>query len=107
MSAIGPGDWVERDPAYVGGKNAIPRSQLKIFGAGIEFGKLYRVREMRLLRCPVDGHAWQGLRLDGIVFSVPGHPDAFVQAEAFRPIYRPKADFIEALKRPAPEQEPA
>ncbi len=28
-------------------------------------------------------------------------------ASAFRPIYRPKASIIEALKQPAPEMEPA
>jgi hypothetical protein len=69
-------------------------------------GKIYQVRDVADRRCPVTGRTWQGLRLVGIVLAVPGHPDAYAQVEAFRPIYRPSADFIESLKQPSPAREP-
>lgn len=100
MSAIGPGDWVERDPDFRNPRRAIPKSEVSVRGGWPEFGKLYQVRDMQVLRGE-EGCLWQGLRLVGVVATISGHPDAYWPAEGFRPIYRPKADLIESLKVPA------
>ena len=100
MSAIGPGDWVECAPPS-GYRGEIPIEEIGISGGYPKGGHVYRVREV--------GQYWNlkgimdGLRLVGIVASIPDHPDAWWPAECFRPIYRPKADLIERLMAPAPE----
>ena len=96
MSAIGPGDWVECIRTG-DGRADHP-------GRGFTLGKLYCVREVSAKNYPCPcGRTCGGLRFTNMKDPAIG----WWSACAFRPIYRPKADFIEALKRPAPEQEPA
>lgn len=103
MTAIGPGDWVERDPGYESVEDAIARSKVVISGEWPTFGRVYCIRDMRTLRS-LTGRRYQGLRLVGIVASIPRHLDAFWPASAFRPIYRPKVELIEQLLKPAEER---
>lgn len=86
---IGPGDWVEAFQSRSGG-NAVPGSKF-----GFRLGGIYRVSELVWeARCSCgDGHA--GLNFH----NMPQHPNGFAGCQ-FRPIYRPRADFIEALKAP-------
>lgn len=88
--AIGPGDWVE----FVGAENAklpaLVRGSIHVV-ADVEDGA-------GLCSCGDDGpaiilrgfeHVWHGC----------------CSSCEVRPIYRPRADIIEALKAPAPERE--
>lgn len=97
MSAIGPGDWVECVEAS---------------GAGpLEVGRIYQVADVFPSHpgctCYCHGREVGGLNLIELpVSTVAGWIHAHCIL-CFRPIYRPKADFIESLKRPAPAEEPA
>ena len=94
MSAIGPGDWVEKY-RY----SPVPRSLSQREAPDIPLGLIYRVEEV------IDGRTFE----DGIgalvLVEVSGRDrdgDRFCyDIRSFRPIYRPKADLIESLKVPA------
>lgn len=96
MSAIGSGDFVECAPAP-GYRGEVPRELVKVLGLYPERGGIYQVREVGHYGA---GGINPGLRLVGIIASIPGHPDAWWPAEQFRPIYSPKQSLIEDLKRP-------
>lgn len=95
MNAIGPGDWVEcigyaeeDDPSTWIADDDYP-----------QVGSIYRVDA-------ITEH-------DGLILAefaqIDLEWDARVEwdAEYFRPVYRPKAEIIEALRQPSPELEPA
>lgn len=91
--AIGPGDWVEcisngEDRPGCGGR-------------GYKIGALYVVSDV---------HLWRGFAQINCVGRVRpeefGLPNPGWSIRAFRPIYRPRADFIESLKQPAPSPTP-
>jgi len=83
---IGPGDWVE----------CVQTSTEKPLGqqTGFRLGGLYLVDEGGV----TFGHAW--LNCAGMARPNCGFWRGW-NAKSFRPIYRPKADFIESLKAPA------
>lgn len=90
-SAIGPGDFVEcvnADPQFI-----IP--------TGLSAGAIYQVQA---LTPPRPGRwAVAGLLLVGVRH--PGNELGDYNPDRFRPIYRPRADFIESLKQPSPARE--
>jgi hypothetical protein len=88
--SIGPGDYVEclRPVGEKGRIETIP-------------GNVYRVRDV--------GEQGGGVWLSIVGIPDPnqlGYPCPGWGAEAFRPIYRPKAELIASLKQPSPELEP-
>jgi hypothetical protein len=89
VSAIGPGDWVECVNPEVGDGSDFVR-----------LGAIYCVEELV-------GVDWPTPCCGGVVgmelVGVPRSEDEAWCPCAFRPIYRPNADFIEHLKQPAPE----
>jgi hypothetical protein len=95
-NAIGPGDWVE----FLGyGGN--PGSFSGADGTKLRVGGLYQVEE--IIRAAMStGGTCEAITLVGIHrLSVRGRRMAYLP-ERFRPIYRPRADFIESLKAPSP-----
>lgn len=103
-AAIGPGDFVERDPAYSPDSPTIPVSAITFREGDFPcVGRIYRCRAVGTYREAPHGGLVDGLKLEGIVAAVPGHPDCWWRLEAFRPIYRPKQSLIEQLKQPAPD----
>lgn len=107
MSAIGPGDWVECCPP-ADWQGEVPVSEVKTKGEYPQRGKIYQVREVGQYRSR-GFKLCDGIRLVGIIASIPGHPDAWFPVECFRPIYRPRPEaFTDLLKLPtdAPSKEP-
>ena len=99
MSApIGPGDWVELAPKFY---RAEPWPSVTLSGPWPSPGRIYQVREVGMMNGDEPA-----IRLVGIVASYPGHPDCWWPLKHFRPTYRPNADFIEQLKRPAKNRSP-
>ena len=93
------GDWVERVADTGSATVRIARSAMRVVSGELpQIGKIYQVRAVSGVRGP-DG-PWDGLKLVGIVIAIPGSDDAWIQASAFRPIYRPKSSIIEQLKQP-------
>lgn len=96
MTDIGPGDWVERIKP---GRS----------WTGWRVGAIYRVRQLE------GPHNWAcddcGAREGLLFFDAPDPHRVILGATpydswcacAFRPVYRPKASVIEAMKRPALE----
>lgn len=85
--AIGPGDWVERDPHYRG-EPEIPRERVEVRGEWPVIGRIYKVRAVGAY-WTLEGVREHGLKLDGIVASIPGHPDAWWPTASFRPTLEP------------------
>lgn len=99
---IGVGDWVE----FIGSSLPPPPSR---DGVGPVLGRIYCVRQLRpRVRC-TDGVVRPGLRVFGVrQFVKTTGKECSYPLIHFRPIYRPRAEIIEALKQPAPsEMEPA
>lgn len=92
MSAIGKGDWVE----------CIDGSPHEELAVTLREGGVYRVRET----CEglgVHGQPISGVRLFEITLaSGPRGIEAAWGIVRFRPIYRPKAEFITSLLAPSP-----
>ena len=89
---IGPGDWVE----------CIDDGSGDGYGTPLRVGAIYRVNGI----IP-DWQGKLGLTLDGVEPPTTGSVGIILigfAPELFRPIYRPKADFIESLKAPAHHQ---
>lgn len=103
-AAIGPGDWVERVPPPPDFRAEIDSANIRHSGPRPVLGGIYCVRAVGTYRS-LAGERCHGLKLVGIIASIPGHPDAWFAAEGFRPVYRPRADFIESLKQPSPARE--
>lgn len=83
-SAIGPGDWIECV------RTKLPDSPNR--------GRIFRCEEIVFgYGCKDCGKECGGLVLFGVRSD---HPTGSYSACGFRPIYRPKADLIEALKAP-------
>lgn len=102
MTAIGPGDWVERVALSAGG--GVDGIYAAV-GEVPKIGKIYRVRAVAGL-VNHTGKPWDGLRLEGIKLRAPRYPDRddlWMQVEAFRPIYRPREDLIATLLEPLPD----
>jgi len=99
MSAIGPGEFVEcRIPANR--RPAPNKPGLKLVGSFPVEGGIYCVRAVGDY-LSTEGMQ-PGLRLVGIVASMPGHPDMWFPVVCFRPVYRPKPDaFTGLLETPA------
>lgn len=99
-SAIGPGDWIE----FVGPfSDAAMRAAIR--SSGVQFVGSYRVGTMTLceavtdqMRLP-DGSVAPGLKTRDVKAFKNGH-EMWLGASQWRPIYRPRADFIESLKAP-------
>lgn len=91
MSAIGPGDWVERWRPWPG-------------RAATVVGAIYRVEDVSPVENDCVGcEGCAGLKLQGVKpIAFDGYPCDWVSACFFRPVYRPKSEIIEALKHPAP-----
>lgn len=99
MSApIGAGDWVV----------CIDRGRDE---TDIQIGSVYLVDDLRThsTSCGTCGARGEkcdrtGLRLKGICSSHPRYLPDYFCSRRFRPIYRPRASFIEGLKQPAPAE---
>lgn len=89
---IGPGDWVECLRVWPRAPDEAP--------TGFRVGGLYCVEAAR-----DDG--WCDVCCEccpGLTFTNIARGEWFIGC-AFRPVYRPNADFIESLKQPSPERE--
>lgn len=92
MTAIGPGDFVEC-------VSAVNTCHLP---NGYAHGCVYVVEEC------FREFGWDALNCVGMARPADiGSDQRGWPIEAFRPIYRPRADLIETLLAPAPEMEPA
>lgn len=94
MSAIGPGDWVECIDASTRGASIWEP------GGEIVVGQAYQVSDVF--------EGWNGAPNLALVGRDRGIAERFhgcrlgYAPDRFRSIYRPKSDFIESLKAPAP-----
>ncbi len=80
---IGPGDWVE----------CVDDDPCEVYGpSGLIAGALYRVLGAKKCTDPNTGYVADALK---VLVSPRWHG-----LKRFRPIYRPRADFIESLKAP-------
>lgn len=97
-SATGPGDWVERWRPSKTGTFAV--------------GGLYCVEEIGPFGPCATCSGCEGVRIVGVPMPNEalsgrshGHLTNWWPICCFRPVYRPKADLIEQLKQPAPQNE--
>ncbi len=93
MSAIGKGDWVEYTgiPAGTGS----PAGIIALAGSGFRRRVPYLVADVGYQ----GGEPW--VSISGMPTPMDfGYPCPGWAAGCFRPVYRPKADFIESLKAP-------
>lgn len=105
MSAIGPRDFVECAPR-ADRPREVSMKDLSVKGAYPKPGGIYQVRQCGWYRA-IGGKVTPGIRLVGIVVSLPGHPDAWFCADDFRPISGgERGMFDHMLKLDAPSKEP-
>lgn len=97
MSAIGPGDFVECVDARPNDWDGVSRLTLRA---------IYRVAEVKRTTLDPHGNIRGGVRLHGVVsgYDERGR-ERFFDVNRFRPIYRPKSDFITSLMREAPAEQ--
>ena len=97
MTAIGPGDWVE----CVG--YAVDKRSFESRGPTPKKGGVYQIEAVVMGRLR-DGTVEPAYRLVG--WHVPSEIGGRIvyPTSGFRPIYRPKADLIERLMQPVPDE---
>lgn len=92
VSAFGPGDWVE----------CISSCGPDDHGNYVASGSLYQIEFIAPFNRLPGNPDGDGVKLVGVGRSWPGLECLWVK-ERFRPIYRPNASIIEALKQPLPD----